>query len=247
MGDLLQINPSELKFRFELRKQVPTNLRFYNPGTEHVAFKVKTTTPKKYIVRPNTGTVAPGGTTEVIVIMQALKETPPDLTACKDKFQVLSAVVPSEGGAAPNPTAADFTALFGKDSASLCQTKLKVSYVQPVPPPSPVPEEDEAAAAADDKSGAGGADMSAKYASAMSSLAAATSERNTATAEKEKVAKDLSAMSNKVSELTTQLASASSAGAGTATVAAPTKAQVGFTLLHLLLTAILAFIVGRYT
>lgn len=37
----LQIYPAELKFRFELRKQVPTSLQLFNPGDVPVAFKVR--------------------------------------------------------------------------------------------------------------------------------------------------------------------------------------------------------------
>lgn len=40
MGDLLQIQPNELKFRFELKKNVPVMMTLTNPGSERVAFKV---------------------------------------------------------------------------------------------------------------------------------------------------------------------------------------------------------------
>ena len=40
MGDLLQISPGELKFRFELKKNVPVTMSLTNLGTERVAFKV---------------------------------------------------------------------------------------------------------------------------------------------------------------------------------------------------------------
>jgi hypothetical protein len=53
------ISPQELKFRFELRKQIPTELRLSNPTGAPVAFKVKTTSPRKYCVRPNTVRAAP--------------------------------------------------------------------------------------------------------------------------------------------------------------------------------------------
>jgi hypothetical protein len=71
MADL-QISPSELKFRFELRKTIPVTLTLTNPGNEKVAFKVKTTSPKKYCVRPSSGVVEPGSSKDVQVIMQVL-------------------------------------------------------------------------------------------------------------------------------------------------------------------------------
>lgn len=71
MGDL-QISPNELKFRFELRKTIPVTLSLTNPGKEKIAFKVKTTSPKKYCVRPSSGVVEPGSSKDVQVIMQVL-------------------------------------------------------------------------------------------------------------------------------------------------------------------------------
>jgi hypothetical protein len=41
-----------------------------------VCEQVKTTAPKKYCVKPNTGLVAPGQTQTVHVIMQAQREWP---------------------------------------------------------------------------------------------------------------------------------------------------------------------------
>lgn len=41
MGDLLQISPQELKFRFELKRNVPVTLSLTNTGSERVAFKVR--------------------------------------------------------------------------------------------------------------------------------------------------------------------------------------------------------------
>ncbi|KAG8484312.1 hypothetical protein CXB51_023919 [Gossypium anomalum] len=88
-GDLLNIDPLELKFPFELRKQISCSLQLSNKTDNHVAFKVKTTNPKKYCVRPNTGIVLPRSTCEVIVTMQAQKEAPADMQ-CKDKFLLQS-------------------------------------------------------------------------------------------------------------------------------------------------------------
>ena len=65
--------------RFELRKNVPCTLTLQNPTGERVAFKVKTTSPKKYCVRPSSGFVEPGSSKEVQVIMQAQREYPPSL------------------------------------------------------------------------------------------------------------------------------------------------------------------------
>ncbi|GAA0183900.1 membrane trafficking regulatory protein [Lithospermum erythrorhizon] len=134
-GDLLQIDPIELQFPFELKKQIACSLQLSNKSDNHVAFKVKTTNPKKYCVRPNTGVVSPHSTCDVTVTMQAQKEAPPDLQ-CKDKFLLQSVV------ASPGASAKDITPeLFNKESGNhIEECKLRVSYVPPPRPPSPVRE-----------------------------------------------------------------------------------------------------------
>ncbi|ONK59001.1 uncharacterized protein A4U43_C08F1950 [Asparagus officinalis] len=70
-------------------------MQLTNKTDQYVAFKVKTTNPKKYCVRPNAGIVLPGSTCNVTVTMQAQKESPLDMR-CKDKF-VLQSVVAEHG------------------------------------------------------------------------------------------------------------------------------------------------------
>lgn len=134
-GDLLNIEPQELQFPFELRKQISCSLQLLNKTDDYVAFKVKTTNPKKYCVRPNTGVVLPRSTCDVIVTMQAQKEAPPDMQ-CKDKF-LLQSVVASAGATAKDVTAE----MFSKESGHhVEECKLRVVYVAPPRPPSPVHE-----------------------------------------------------------------------------------------------------------
>ena len=123
-----------LRFPVELKKQIPTTIRLYNPGASEMAFKVKTTAPKKYCVKPNTGFVQAGATQVVHVIMQAQREWPADINACKDKFLVQSC---------PSGGSTDFTELFAKGKEGIWESKLRVAYAQPAPPPSPVPEGEE--------------------------------------------------------------------------------------------------------
>ncbi|CAA7391597.1 unnamed protein product [Spirodela intermedia] len=134
-GELLGIEPLELTFPFELKKQISCSLQLSNKTEDYVAFKVKTTNPKKYCVRPNTGVVLPRSTSDIIVTMQAQKEAPADLQ-CKDKFLVQSVTV------SPGSTLKDITAeMFTRDSGkNVEECKLKVTYVAPPQPPSPVPE-----------------------------------------------------------------------------------------------------------
>lgn len=94
-SQLLEIQPRDLRFIFELQKQNSCTIKLTNKTEKHVAFKVKTTSPKKYCVKPNVGIVLPRATFEFIVTMQAQQVAPPDMV-CKDKFLVQSAIVPPE-------------------------------------------------------------------------------------------------------------------------------------------------------
>ncbi|KAL3615561.1 Vesicle-associated protein 1-2 [Castilleja foliolosa] len=134
-GELLQIDPIELQFSFELKKQISCSMILSNKSNNYVAFKVKTTNPKKYCVRPNTGVVMPHSSCDVTVTMQAQKEAPPDMQ-CRDKFLLQSVVV------SPGITAKDITPeMFNKESGNqVDECKLRVSYVPPPQPPSPVRE-----------------------------------------------------------------------------------------------------------
>ncbi|KAK9039972.1 hypothetical protein V6N11_015154 [Hibiscus sabdariffa] len=110
-GELLGIEPLELKFPFELRKQIACPLQLLNKTDNYVAFKVKTTNPKKYCVRPNTGVVLPRSTCDVVVTMQAQKEAPPDMQ-CRDKF-LLQCVKANDGATAKDVTAECSTKKLG--------------------------------------------------------------------------------------------------------------------------------------
>ncbi|KAE9613804.1 hypothetical protein Lal_00016332 [Lupinus albus] len=134
-GELLSVEPLELKFPFELKKQISCSLQLLNKTDSYVAFKVKTTNPKKYCVRPNTGIVMPRSTCDIMVTMQAQKEAPPDMQ-CKDKFLLQS--VKTNDAASPKDISAD---MFNKEAGHVVEDcKLRVVYVSPPQPPSPVAE-----------------------------------------------------------------------------------------------------------
>ncbi|CAJ1962263.1 unnamed protein product [Sphenostylis stenocarpa] len=110
----------------ELKKQSSCVVRLANKASHHVAYKVKTTSPKKYCVRPTVGIVEPHGTCDFTVTMQAQRSAPPDLN-CKDKFLVQSAVVPF--GTTEDDISSD---LFAKDSGRLVEEKkLRVVLITP--------------------------------------------------------------------------------------------------------------------
>lgn len=84
----VEIQPAELKFRFHANKQLLQAINIHNTTECRIAFKIKTTAPKRYVVRPSTGTVDLQASISVQVIMGAQKEFGEDLEDCKDKFMV---------------------------------------------------------------------------------------------------------------------------------------------------------------
>ncbi|XP_057977780.1 vesicle-associated protein 2-1 [Malania oleifera] len=123
-NQLISVHPDELKFHFELEKQSFCDLKVVNNTEHHVAFKVKTTSPKKYFVRPNTGVIQPWDTCFIRVTLQAQSEYPPDMH-CKDKFLLQSTIVPPHTDLDELPPDT-----FNKDGGKIIEEcKLKVVYM----------------------------------------------------------------------------------------------------------------------
>ncbi|GAA6010596.1 hypothetical protein JCM11491_002988 [Sporobolomyces phaffii] len=87
---------SQLGFQRPLTTLVKRTLSVSNHNSDAIAYKVKTTAPKQYCVRPNSGRIEPGETVEVQVLLQPMKEDPPAGTKCRDKFLVQSVVITTE-------------------------------------------------------------------------------------------------------------------------------------------------------
>nr|GMD79065.1 vesicle-associated protein 2-2-like [Ipomoea batatas] len=127
---LVVIQPPELKFTFEVMKQSSCVVHLTNITDQYVAFKVKTTSPKKYCVRPNIGIIKPKATVEFRVTMQAQSAAPFDMQ-CKDKFLIQSTVVPFGKMEEVMPE------MFTKDEGKYIQeNKIRVFLISP--PQSPV-------------------------------------------------------------------------------------------------------------
>ncbi|KAK2153240.1 hypothetical protein LSH36_303g00012 [Paralvinella palmiformis] len=71
---------------------VTAELRLTNPSNKKVCFKVKTTAPKRYCVRPNSGLIEPGGNIIVAVMLQPFEFDPNEKN--KHKFMVQTMVAP---------------------------------------------------------------------------------------------------------------------------------------------------------
>lgn len=92
----VELDPVELGFKRPFQHEVSQTLHLKNPHSDPVAFKVKTTAPKQYCVRPNSGRIEPGRDVEVQILLQAMKEDPPPDAKCRDKFLVQSVLVTAD-------------------------------------------------------------------------------------------------------------------------------------------------------
>jgi hypothetical protein len=98
-----------------------------NPHPDPVAFKVKTTAPKQYCVRPNSGRIEPGKAVEVQVLLQAMKEDPPLEAKCRDKFLVQSVAVAADKEF--SNVASIWSHIEQTSKASIQEKKIRVNFL----------------------------------------------------------------------------------------------------------------------
>ncbi|KZT39954.1 VAMP-associated protein [Sistotremastrum suecicum HHB10207 ss-3] len=120
---------SALGFNRPLTQLVKRILTVTNKNAHPVAFKVKTTAPKLYCVRPNSGRIEPGESVDVQVLLQAMKEEPPLNAKCKDKFLIQSMIIAPHK---ENIPLHDLWNLEEGDNTEIHQQKVKVVYLPPV-------------------------------------------------------------------------------------------------------------------
>ncbi|KAL7268162.1 phosphatidylinositol-binding protein scs2 [Rhizina undulata] len=137
----VELIPAELGFQRPFTREVVQSLRIRNTQIDPVAFKVKTTAPKQYCVRPNSGRIEAGKEVEVQVLLQAMKQDPPADFKCKDKFLVQSVVITSDK---EHGTVAEIWADVDKnDKHSIQEKKIRVVFLQPGEASSPISETQE--------------------------------------------------------------------------------------------------------
>lgn len=92
-AQVLIIEPAhELKFVGPFCAAVSAFMRLTNPTDHKVLFKIKTTAPKKYCVRPNCGVIDPKNTIEITIILQPFIFDATEKN--KHKFMVQSMIMP---------------------------------------------------------------------------------------------------------------------------------------------------------
>uniref|UniRef100_A0A8B9HF17 VAMP (vesicle-associated membrane protein)-associated protein A, like n=1 Tax=Astyanax mexicanus TaxID=7994 RepID=A0A8B9HF17_ASTMX len=72
---------------------VTANLKLTNPSDKKVCFKVKTTAPRRYCVRPNSGAIDPGASIIISVMLQPFDYDPNEKS--KHKFMVQTIFAPA--------------------------------------------------------------------------------------------------------------------------------------------------------
>ncbi|KAM6528790.1 phosphatidylinositol-binding protein scs2, variant 2 [Fusarium falciforme] len=104
--------------------EVAQTLTIKNPSSTPVAFKVKTTAPKQYCVRPNAGRIEAGQSFDVAVLLQAMKQDPPPDARCRDKFLVQSAPITAEKEFASIANVLETT-----EKSQLVERKIRVNWL----------------------------------------------------------------------------------------------------------------------
>uniref|UniRef100_A0A1A8CEF3 Vesicle-associated membrane protein, associated protein B and C n=1 Tax=Nothobranchius kadleci TaxID=1051664 RepID=A0A1A8CEF3_NOTKA len=113
----------ELKFRGPFLDVVTTNLKLSNPTDRNVCFKVKTTAPRRYCVRPNSGIIDAGTSINVSVMLQPFDYDPNEKS--KHKFMVQSMLAP--------PDMTDMEGVWKEaKSEELMDSKLRCVFEMPV-------------------------------------------------------------------------------------------------------------------
>lgn len=93
---ILQLTPTnEIILEGPFDQVVTSYLELKNPSDQRVCFKVKTTAPKRYCVRPNSGIVDPGSKLKIAIMLQPSEHESPSERS-KHKFMVQSTVIRDE-------------------------------------------------------------------------------------------------------------------------------------------------------
>ncbi|KAI7886974.1 VAMP-associated protein [Lichtheimia hyalospora FSU 10163] len=136
----VQLDPAtQLSFERPLTRLSTEVLLVGNPNNGPVMFKIKTTAPKQYCVRPNAGRIEPHSQIEVQVILQPFSQEPPVDHKCKDKFLIQTAIIK------PVYEALALSEMWAiteaEDRESIFQQKIRCAFrpptATPVTPPPP--------------------------------------------------------------------------------------------------------------
>jgi len=115
--------PNELTFTGPFTQAVYSYMKLKNPSDKKVCFKIKTTAPKRYCVKPNSGVVDPNTEVSIAVSLQPFEFDPNEKN--KHKFMVQSMFAPEAGDINQD------TLWKEADQNDLMDSKLKCVFAMP--------------------------------------------------------------------------------------------------------------------
>lgn len=115
--------PIELTFTGPFTQAVSSYMKLKNPSDQKVCFKIKTTAPKRYCVKPNSGVVDPNTEVQIAVSLQPFEYDPAEKN--KHKFMVQSMF-------APDGEINQDTLWKEIDQNELMDSKLRCVFAMPV-------------------------------------------------------------------------------------------------------------------
>lgn len=111
-------------------------ITIHNQTDEIKAFKIRTTAPKLYCVRPNAAIIQPGETIKISVIFLGLPQEPTEDYKCRDKFLVIVLPAPYKSDSS-HAVSEIWNDLENEFKSQAIQKKIKVVYDSPISiPPS---------------------------------------------------------------------------------------------------------------
>ncbi|CAH2353326.1 vesicle-associated membrane protein-associated protein Scs2p [[Candida] railenensis] len=123
----MEISPSVLEFSGSFTQPTTEYLSLTNNSDIPLAYKVKTTAPKLYCVRPNASIIEPGATVKVSIILQGFAQPLPADYKCKDKFLLVSLPCPDLSDS--SKVSESWSQLEAQYKDQIVSKKLRVSYL----------------------------------------------------------------------------------------------------------------------
>ncbi|CAI4055964.1 hypothetical protein SUVZ_02G0260 [Saccharomyces uvarum] len=94
----MRIVPEQLAFKAPLNEQSTEYIKLENDGDKRLIFKVRTSAPKSYCVRPNVAIIEAHESAEVQIVFVGLPKstTEDEISQRRDKFLIVTLPVPTD-------------------------------------------------------------------------------------------------------------------------------------------------------
>lgn len=131
-NQLVSFDVDEVTIPFALGKRATYKVHITSLApTTTIAYKVQTTSPKKFGVKPHTGILKPLATTTFVIILKPQQELPEDFPISRDKFLVTVMILPPDDiDHSPPPSLPTLSDWFTtKRHKITIAAKLRVVYI----------------------------------------------------------------------------------------------------------------------